>query len=97
MVACIRWAKVQKLSFKYHADKPGAPNIKEAAKYMYRVTTLDVETSAPLLLKKLEVILIPKLSCLVFACWLDEVFKISYKDHALVMLWETLAARCPKI
>ena len=53
---------------------------------MYRGTTPDVETSAPLLLRKLEVILIPKLSCLVIACWLDEVLEINYKDHALVML-----------
>ena len=53
---------------------------------MYGGTTPDVDTSAALLLRKLEVILIPKLSCLVIACWLNEVFKINYKDHALVML-----------
>ena len=64
---------------------------------MYRGTTPDVETSAPLLLRKPEVILIPKLSCLVIACWLDEVFKINYNDHALVLLKETPAAGCPKI
>ena len=64
---------------------------------MYRGTTPDVETSAPLLLRKLEVILKLKLSCLVTGCWLDEVFKIKYKDHALVLLKETPAAGCPKI
>ena len=53
---------------------------------MYRGTTPDVETSAPLLLRKPEVMLIPKLSCLVIVCWLDEVFKINYNDHVLVLL-----------
>ena len=40
--------------------------------------------------------MILKLICLVIACWLDEVFKINYKDHALVMLLESPAARCRK-
>ena len=53
---------------------------------MYRGTTPDVETSAPLLLRKLEVILIPKLSCLVIACWLDEVFKINYNVVVVVVV-----------
>ena len=28
--------------------------------------------------------------------WLNEVFKINYKDHALVTLWECPEAWCPK-
>ena len=40
-------------------------------------------------------ILDTKLSCLVIACCLDEVLKISYKDHASAMLRRTLQLGAP--
>ena len=37
-----------------------------------------------------------KLSCQVIAFWLNEVLKISYKDHTLPILWKTLQLGAPK-